>query len=672
MMKILSHQYGLPFGLNKDLSYQLMRRKAEIAGYFLRTTAALVISGGLNCSGAPCAVNYDRNSQRNTQPDYLITTGEVGECGGALTISERAEPKTLNPLIAMDGNSREIISLLMADLIHINRSTQESEAGLARSWTASADGQRYTLQLRRGLRFSDGYPFDADDVLFTFRAYLDERVHASQRDFLIVGGKPISVQKVDAYTVVFQLARPYAAAERLFDSIAILPKHLLETAYEHGTLRSVWGLTTAPNQIAGLGPFRLKEWIPGQRLVLQRNPFYWKRDRNGNQLPYLNEIISLSGISSEAEVMRFEAGETQIISRVSPEDFEVLKRAERARRFRIFDAGPGLEYTFLVCNLNKLDPGQSTSLVEKQEWFRQVAFRQALSNAIDRDSIVRLAYAGRAYPLSVPVSPGNRFWFNPQIPKPSRSVERAKQLLREAHFSWNADGSLIDPSGVPVEFSIMHNAGRAQHVQMATLIQQDLKDIGVKVILVPLDFAALVDRVFQSFAYDTAIMTLADGDADPNSEMSVWPSHGATHIWELRSNDSPDDWQQEVDRLMNQQMITLDRSERKKIFDRVQRLLWQNQPVVFLVSPYILAGAGEQVANFHPAVLSSYTLWNADQLFLRSAKDADARRQTATGLDRPSGGAPSAQSVWGVVRDHGVAATVLRGFLNSEQDSAAH
>ncbi len=585
--------------------------------------AAFFISGGVHCAAA-CSANNQGEISAGSEADYLTAGGEPGECGGTLVISQRSEPKTLNPLIAMDGNSREIIGLLMADLIHINRYTQLSEAALARSWTVSEDGRQYTLHLRRGLCFSDGHPFDADDVLFTFRAYLDQKVHAPQRDLLVIGGKPISVQRLDAYTVVFALAQPYAAAERLFDSIAILPRHLLEQAYTEGKLASAWGLNVAPNQIAGLGPFKLKEYIPGQRIILQRNDFFWKRDVRGNHLPYFDEIVCLFGVSSEAEVMRFEAGETDIISRFNPADFSVLKTDEQRRNFRLYDAGPGLEYSFLLFNMNDLGADHAASISQKQKWFRQTAFRQAVSSAIDRDAIVRLAYAARAYPLAVQVSPGNRFWFDPAIPKPSRSLDRARQLLRKAGFSWSGDGSLTDVSGKPVEFSIMHNASRIQHEQMATIIQQDLKELGIKVNLVALDFGTLVDRIFTSFTYEAAIMTLADGDSDPNSEMNVWLSNGTAHAWKLRSAGISDQWQREIDQLMEEQMTTLDRSRRKQVFDRVQQLVSEYQPLIFLVSPDILAGASDRVGNFRPAVLSSYTLWNADQLFTRRKLNAAA------------------------------------------------
>src|SRR5204863_2411510 len=135
----------------------------------------------------------------------------------------------------------------------------------AKAWTLSPDGRRYTLTLRQGVRFSDGAPFDADDVVFSFRVYSDEKSNAPQRDLLIVGGQPIGVRKVGQSIVQFDLAEPYAAAERLFDGVAMLPRHLLEQSYTEGRVADAWGLTTPAAQMAGLGPFRFKEYAPGER-----------------------------------------------------------------------------------------------------------------------------------------------------------------------------------------------------------------------------------------------------------------------------------------------------------------------------------------------------------------------------------------------------------------------
>ncbi len=548
--------------------------------------------------------------------DLLVLKGDVGQCGGRLVISKRSEPKTLNPLTAMDGNSRDVIGLMTADLIHINRDTQQAEAALAKSWTVSPDRRRYTLHLRRGMQFSDGHPFDADDVLFTFRSYLDERTHSPQRDLLVISGKPISVEKIDAYSVAFTLAEPYAAAERIFDGIAILPRHLLQPSYEAGKLANTWGLNTPAAQIAGLGPFRLREYAPGQRIVLERNPYYWKVDVKRQRLPYLDGIVAVFVGNGDAEALRFESGETDIISRLSVENFAVLEKDQQRRKFRLYDVGPGFEYSFLFFNLNNFQSDALPFLREEQTWFRQVAFRQAISAAIDRESIIRLVYRGRAYPLSVQVTPGNKQWANHNIPPPIHSPQLARQLLRQANFSWGSGGSLRDAQGRDVKFSILVNAENAQRMQMATIIQQDLKEIGIAASVVSLESRTSLHHIFTSYEYEAAIMTLVDPDSDPNPEINTLSSHGSTHVWDLKSNNPPS-WQNEIDSLMRKQLVALNFTERKRIFDKVQDLLWENMPAVFLTSPNILVGAKDRVGNFHPVILGDYTLWNAEQLFIR-------------------------------------------------------
>jgi peptide/nickel transport system substrate-binding protein len=270
------------------------------------------------------------SAQKAAPAEVLRTDHEAGRPGGRLVYAVRSEPKTLNPVTAVDVVSREVVGRLQADLIHIDRQTQRAGSALAKSWTVSPDGLHYTLLLRRGLRFSDGHPFDADDVLFTFRCYLDERNASPQRDLLVIGGKPVGLRKLDAFRVAFDLAQPYAAAERLFDSLAILPRHLLEKAQDEGRLGGAWGLSTPPSEIAGLGAFRLKSYVPGERIVLERNPYYWKVDSAGRPLPYLDELVFLLVPSDDAQVVRFKAGETDVISRLSAPNFDVpLRRGLR-------------------------------------------------------------------------------------------------------------------------------------------------------------------------------------------------------------------------------------------------------------------------------------------------------------------------------------------------------
>jgi peptide/nickel transport system substrate-binding protein len=576
----------------------------------LTLVVCLLAASGWAAAPAPAAINSSEELQRQD--------GDVGQYGGRLVIGQRAEPKTLNPVTATDAVSREVIGRCHADLVSINRVSQQTEPALAESWKASPDGSTFTLKLRKGIRFSDGYPFDADDVVFSFTVYLDEAVGSPQRDLLVIDGKPLVVAKIDQYTVRFTLPRPYAAAERLFDGLAMLPKHLLEKAYREWRFAQVWPLNAAPSEVAGLGPFRVKQYVAGQRIVLERNPYYWKVNRDNHRLPYLDEIVFLFVGGEDQQVMRFEAGETDMVSRLSSENYGLLAKEQSRSGWQLSDLGPSLEYNFLVFNQNEVDAGKMGEIARKQAWFRDLKFRQAVSEAVDRDSIVRLVYGTRGTALWGNVGPGNKLWMNQSIPHPQRSVDTARQLLKSVGFSWNGSGQLLDSSGKPVEFTIITSSSNTQRMKMATLIQDDLSHLGMQVHVVPLDFRAMLDRIFHSFDYEAAIMGLGGGDPDPNPEMNVWLSNGATHLWHLNETQPATPWEREIDTLMQQQMVTLNYGKRRQLFDRVQEIIAKNVPFIFLATPDVLVGAKSQVGNFHPAVLDHYTLWNAEQLYLRA------------------------------------------------------
>jgi len=378
----------------------------------------------------------------------LAQTARAPSRGGKLVVGQEAEPKTLNPLFALDDPSKEVIGRLTADLISIDRQTQTAKPALAEWCHVSLDGLHYTIRLRSGLRFSDGHPFDADDVVFSLQVSLDEKVHAMQRDLLIIHGKPLSVVKMDAHTVRFDLPAVYGPGERLFDSVPMLPRHLLERAYQEGKLSEMWGLDTKPEEMAGMGPFRVKEYRAGKYLLLERNPYYWK-----SPLPYLDELEFLFVGDEEAQIAKFIAGDLDLLNHVSARNVGLLRNLG----FAVHDLGPGLEYSALVFSVTN-------------EWFGRLAFRQAVSAAINRENIIELVYGGLA---------------SSKLVVEKHSNERAKQLLVSAGFGWTTDGALHDRSGRPVEFTIGVAAGSPDRSAMAALIQDDLKKIGMNVQIAP-------------------------------------------------------------------------------------------------------------------------------------------------------------------------------------------
>ena len=557
------------------------------------------------------------SQQQAAATEWLVSRADVGRPGGQLVVIERAEPRTLNPILAIDAPSREILARTTADLIHIDRETQQPQPALARSWTVSPDGRRFTLSLRHGVRFSDGRPFDADDVLFSFQVYLDEKVGSPQRDQLIVADKPIAVRKIDQYTVQVELAEPYAVGERMFDSLAILPRHLLETPYTEGRLARMWALGTPADALAGLGPFRFRDHVPGQRLTLERNPFFWKTDRAGNHLPYLDRLVFVFVPSEDAQAVRFQSGEADVTTRLSATNFDVLLRDRGRRNYDLLDIGPGLDYTFLFFNLNTVGPSEAPQVVRRRGWFQQLGFRQAVSLAIDRDAIVRLVYRGRATPLWGHVPPGNKLWVNRSLPRPPRSLDRARERLRSAGFSWNAAGALVDKDGQAVDFTIVTNTGNTERMQIATIIQDDLKQLGIRVGVVTLELRALLQRLLMTHDYDACVLALGAADGDPSSEMNVWLSSGATHLWHPEQPAPATPWEADIDTLMRRQLTVRDVQARKRLYDRVQELVAENLPVISLVSPSVLAGTAKGLGNLRPTIFDHHALWNVDELFWR-------------------------------------------------------
>ncbi len=554
--------------------------------------------------------------------EYLVTTQPPGKAGGRLVFALRAEPRTLNPLAAVDAASKELLSLLHADLVHIHRPSQKTGPGLAREWTISPDGKRYTLRLRKGLQFSDGQPLTADDVVFTLQALLDENTKAPGRDLLRIQGLFPTVHKVDSRTVELRLPAPYAPAERLFDSLAILPRHKLETAFREGKLLEAWKLTTQPGTIAGAGPFRLKEYLPGQRMVLERNPYYWKRDQAGVALPYLEEVVVLFVADQEAEALRFRAGDTHMLPRVSARSFRMLESGAGSQERVMTDLGPGLEQHFLFFNLNDVEAKGLEALRGKREWMQDLRFRRAISQAIDRASLARIAYQGKATPILHHVSPGNRLWYQPVGDPRARNVAGAQRQLQTLGLVRQGE-ALVDKGGKPVEFSIAVNAANTEHKQMATVVQEDLRQLGIRVSVVPLEFRSLIDRVMNTMDYEAAILALRDGDVDPTPQMPMLLSGGTMHFWRPGQQQPATPWEAEIDELMQAQNTVMDPAKRRGIYGRVQQIVAEELPFIALVSPHVLVGANRELQNLQPSVLAPHILEGLEMVFW---KRGDGRR----------------------------------------------
>ena len=533
-----------------------------------------------------------------------------GASGGALTASLRSEPahynRYLDPKAAAD-----LLSLLMhARLVRINRATDELEPALAESWTPSADGLSYTLKLRNGVQFSDGHPFSADDVLFTARVLYDPAVNSALGMSLRVDGKPLVFEAPDAATVIVRFPSPYAPGLRLLDNLAILPKHKLTGPLDAGQFADAWKVGTPPAEIVGLGPFVMAEHVTGQRMVFARNPHYWKKDANGVQLPYLDRLTIAIVADQNTEALRLQSGEIDLMSNgdIRPEDHQAFRRSAEQGKLRMLDVGIGLDPNLLWFNL-----GESSAT--RAALFREKAFRQAVSYAVDRDAIVNTVYLGAAVPIYGPVTPGNKTWYSPAAPQYPVDRARARELLASVGLAdKNGDGMLDDGKGEPVRFSIIVQQGNTIRERTASVIQEQLRQVGIGVEIAQLDQKSLFQR-WGSGDYDSIYHGAQASSTDPIIGWSeFWFSSGQSHFWNPQQKTPSTEWESRIDALMHRVESAPTLSERQQLFADAQKIFGEELPGIYFAAPRTTVAISSRVGNPQPAPQIPQLLWSADTL----------------------------------------------------------
>ena len=343
--------------------------------------ATLVVVAGVvwwGCSG------------QNTAP----ATAPGPEKGGRLVATFRTEPQTYNRFVSPRSAEDLFMRLTQATLIRLNRVTGELEPWLATSWTSSsADGRVWTLKLRPGVVFSDGAPFSAADVQFTFQVLYDKQVASSLASSLLIADKPLDVRAIDDTTIVLTMPAPYGPGLSLLDAIPILPRHKLEAAFKAGTFRDAWGLSTPPADLAGLGPFVLKSYVHGERMIFARNPHYWRLDDKGAALPRLDELEVQIVPDQNAELLRLKGGTTDLMTaQVRPEDLAGLRRLETSGAVQLVQAGLSINPDGLWFNLT---PGAN----KDRPWLQSEELRRAISYARRSQSLRghRVSWRRRAH-----------------------------------------------------------------------------------------------------------------------------------------------------------------------------------------------------------------------------------------------------------------------------------
>lgn len=516
-----------------------------------RLLLGILLVLGFSMTGCqPAGDNQAPPPGLDTGPAYgdIFVDGSIGDAS------------TLIPALASDSASHEIASLVYNGLVKYNGDLQ-LVGDLAESWEISPDGLTITFNLRRGVRWHDGAPFTAQDVLFTYQVMVDPKTPTAY------SGDYKQVQKaevLDDYTFRVTYPQPFAPALGSW-GLAILPKHLLAGQ----------DITRSPlaRHPIGTGPYIFKSWQTQDRIMLTYNPDYFEGR------PYLNGYISMVKPDQATIFLELKAGN---IDRMGLTPLQYMRQTEYPKFQKMFNKFryTAFAYTYLGYNLE--DPK-----------FKDVRVRQALTTAINKPEIIDGVLLGLGTPATGPYKPGTWF-YNPDVPAFPFDPGKAKALLAAAGWRLNAQG-IQEKEGQPFEFTILTNQGNEVRVRSAEIIQRRLREVGVLVNIRTVEWAAFLKEFIEKGRFEAVLLGWTTGQ-DPDV-YDIWHS-SKTRPGELnfiRYNNP------EVDDLLERGRHTFDQAKRKAYYFRFQEILAHDQPYTFLYVPDSLPAVSSRIHGIKPA-----------------------------------------------------------------------
>ncbi len=538
--------------------------------------------------------------------------------GGVVVMAMGNDPKSFNPIMAKETTTSAVTAILFEGLTTINVDTLETEPLLARRWEVSADGLVWTFYLRDDVRWSDGHLFSADDVVFTFMELIyNDAIPSSARDIFTMDGRTVDVRKIDRYTVEFRLPVRFAPFLQAL-SQEILPKHRLENIVDEGRFNFSWGIDARPEDIVSTGPFRLKRYEPGERVVFERNPYYWKRSSHGDALPYLDGIIMMIVPNQDAVVLKFLDGEIDYCT-VRGNDYPVLKPLEQARGFTVYESGPDFGSNFIVFNQNPgINAQTGRPFVDKKKlsWFTDREFRRAVAHAIDKARMIDIIKNGLGHPQDAAMSPSAGFFYYDQVQTYAFDLEQAKKILSDAGYvDRDGDGVIEDKKGHPVEFNLYTNSDNPEREQLAAMVRRDLSLLGMKVNFLGVEFNTLIQKLNASFDWDAVILGLTGG-IEPHFGKNVWHSSGQLHLWHPNQQQPATEWEARMDEIFSLGAQELDRDRRKQFYDEWQMIVSEELPLIYTILGRNMFAVRNIFGNLRPTAYGG-AFHNLEEIYIK-------------------------------------------------------
>ena len=555
--------------------------------------------------------------------DYLLSRSPAGKYGGVFVTSTIGEgPKTFNSWNSMDATSSLAADIMFDGLVTTDAYTGEVIPRLAKSIDVLPDKKTYIIKLRHGLKWSDGKEITADDVYFTWNTIIFGGFgNTSTRDAMYIGDELPRIEKIDKYTVKFVTPKPFSPFMRQL-SVPIAPKHILEPVTKQGkkAFASFWSSNTKPEDFVTSGAFRLKEYVPAQRLVYERNPDYYIIDEKGQKLPYLDRYIILIVGDLNNELLKFKSKELDTVG-LRSSNVALFKEKEKFSDYKIYNLGPDTGTMYFAYNLNtrKNDRGKYYVNPVKQRWFNDINFRKATDYAIDRENMVFNIAGGVAAPLFTP-EPLSSIYLNEKIAKGHpQDMQKARELLKASGFYWK-NKKLYDRYGNKVEFDLYTNAGNTERESIGVMIKQDLEELGMTVNFKPIEFNTLVSKLVNSNDFDAVIMGFTGSPLEPYGGKNVWYSNGTLHVFNMRKtpkeNKKMFPWEKRLNELFDRASLELDFDKRKALYEEYQQLVYDEKPIIYLYSPIRISAIRNKFGNVYPTELGG-VVHNIEEIYLK-------------------------------------------------------
>jgi peptide/nickel transport system substrate-binding protein len=472
------------------------------------------------------------------------------------------DANTLLPILASDSASSDINGLVYSSLVRYDKDLK-IEGELAESWEISADNLTITFHLRPGVTWHDGAPFTAEDVLFTYRLYIDPKTPTAYAEQY---RQVATAEVLDPTTFRVVYRQPLAKALISWGELSVLPRHLLEGE----------DVTKSPlaRHPVGTGPFRFVEWKPGEKIVLEANPDYFEGR------PHLDRVVYRIIPDESTMFLELQAGGLDTMG-LNPIQYQTQTDSPAFKRQFVKYRYPAFAYTYLGYNLNR-------------PLFQDKRVRQALSYAINKKEIIEGVLLGLGQESTGPYKPGT--WpYNPAVKRYPYDPERARALLAEAGWTDRDGDGILDKDGKPFAFTIVTNQGNDQRVKSGEIIQRRFREIGVDVKLRVIEWASFLNEFINPGNFDATILGWTV-PIDPDG-YNVWHS-SKTSPRELNFVGFKN---AEVDELLEKGRRTLETAERKKYYDRFQEILAEEQPYTFLYVPDALPVVASRFQGIEPA-----------------------------------------------------------------------